>query len=93
MGQRDKHRKRQGETHIQRERQGWGEEVAGRGYLASNQSFQDNGELMQEINLSYNGHVDCQRQGPTHWKSELVKYVISVLFRATPFSGGHLSSH
>lgn len=65
--------------------------------LANNQGFQDNGKLMQEINLSYNGHVDCQRQGPAHWKSELLKYMISVLFHAhfhaTPFRGGHLSSH
>lgn len=65
--------------------------------LASEQGFQDNGKLMQEINLRYNGHVDCQRQGPAHWKSELLKYLISVLFHAhflaTPFGGGHLSSH
>lgn len=64
---------------------------------ASNRGFQDNGKLMQEINPSYNGHSDCQRQGPAHWKSELLKYMISVLFHAhfhaTPFSGGHLLSH
>lgn len=63
----------------------------------SKQGFQDNSKLMQEINLSYNGHVDCQRQGSAHWKSELLKYMISVLFHAnfhaTPFGGGHLSSH
>lgn len=63
-----------------------GEEKAwragGRGCLASNQGFQENGRLMQEINLSYNGHVDCQRQGPAPWKSELLKYMISVLFHA-----------
>lgn len=72
-------------------------EGSGQRCLASNQGFQDNGTLMQEINLSYNGHVDCQRQGPAHWKSELLKYMISVLFHAhfhaTPFGGGHLSSH
>lgn len=56
--------------------------AGGRGCLASNQGFQENGQLMQEINLSYNGHVDCQRQGPAHWKSELLKYMISVLFHA-----------
>lgn len=64
---------------------------------ASNWGFQDNGKLMQEINLSHNGHSDCQRQGPAHWKSELLKYMISVLFHAhfhaTPFGGGHLLSH
>ena len=71
--------------------------AGGRGRLASNQGFQENGKLTQEINLSHNGHVDCQRQGPAHWKSELLKYMISVLFHAhfhaTPFGGGHLSSH
>lgn len=69
-------------------------EVEGRqACLASNQGFQDTGKLMQEIKLSHNGHVDCPCQSPAHWKSELVEYVIRVLFHATPFSGGHLSSH
>lgn len=69
-------------------------EVEGRqACLASNQGFQDTGKLMQEIKLSHNGHVDCPCQGPAHWKSELVEYVIRVVFHATPFSGGHLSSH
>ena len=71
--------------------------AAGRRGLAGKQGFQDNGKLMQEINVSYNGHVDYQRQGPAHWKSELLKYMISILFHAhfhaTPFGGGHLSSH
>lgn len=61
-------------------KQAW--RAGSRGCLASNQGFQENGQLMQEINLSYNGHVDCQRQGPAHWKSELLKYMISVLFHA-----------
>lgn len=65
--------------------------------LPVNQDQQDNGKLMQEINLSYNRHVHHQCQGPAHWKSELLKYMISVLFHAhfhaTPFGGGHLSSH
>lgn len=64
---------------------------------AGQQGYQNNGKLMQEINLSYKEHVDCQRQRPAHWKSELLKYTISVLFhahfQATPSGGGHLSSH
>lgn len=71
--------------------------AGGKECLAGNQGVQDNSKLMQEINLSYNGYVDSQCQGSAHWKSELLKYMISVLFHAhfhaTPFGGGHLSSH
>jgi hypothetical protein len=49
----------QGEKKRRKERT-W--RVASRGCLASKQGFQDNGKLMQEINLSHNGHVDCQHQ-------------------------------